>query len=103
MTADDKKQLLQAPARPAANENTPQVTRVAVKHLFFTEYADLPSGSNQVSNIKCYADPPQATRFFTCDWIPAWQMFEITFHPGGEAGNVVELMPACHIKRWRKA
>lgn len=78
------------------------LTRIAVKHLHFAENLDLPGGTNQVSNVKCYAETEHSAKYYTAEFIPAWQQFEITLHRFGAPPEVC-MMPAAHVRRWERA
>ena len=76
------------------------LTRVQARQLWFTENIDLP-GAQQVSNIKCWREGEQS-RYFLADWIPAWQSFEVSYYESS-ALNKVQIVPACHVRRWERA
>lgn len=94
-TVSDQKQ-------PAPKAKPDALTRIPVKHLYFAENIDLPGGNGQVSNKETFQNPPAVTRYFSCDFIPAWQQFELTYHAGGNTEPEVQLIPACHVRRWRR-
>lgn len=93
-TQSDKK-----PTAPAAPKDT--LTRVPVKHLYFADNLDF-QGQSQVSNLKCGRHPEGAGAWYTCDFIPAWQQFEITQHRVN-VEPAVRLMPTLHVRTWEKA
>ena len=90
----------------ALYEKDSKLTRVPVGHLYFAETIDH-SGAweHHMSNAKCVrveALPVNATRFYVCDFIPAWQCFEFSAVNGPGAIPVTELIPAAHVRRWKR-
>lgn len=97
--SDDKKSDDKKPSAPAPKDS---LTRVPVKHLHFADNLDLPGGTNQVSNVKCYAETEHSAKYYTAEFIPAWQQFEITLHRFGAPPEVC-MMPVAHVRRWERA
>lgn len=84
-----------------------KLTRIPVKHLYFAENIDFNGGGDsQVSNRACVRinpeDPATMRRSWICDFIPAWQTFEITFVPAPESVPITELIPVVHVRRWKR-
>lgn len=97
MTDTDKR-----PAPPARDD---KLTRIPVRHVYFDDsmtFPDIGSGYSTLSNLKCYAEPVNATRYVLCEWIPAWQMFEFTFHMGGREEPRVRFVSAAHVRSWQR-
>lgn len=95
-------QAAPVPPKPAPKA-VDNLARIAVHHLYFAENVDLPGGTNQVSNVPCRAVPPTNPRFFECDFLPGWQMFELRFTPGAKVEPITQLIPAMHVRRWERA
>lgn len=89
--------------RPAPRADD-RLTRVPVHHVYFHDsmtFPDIGSGYSTLSNLKCYPEPANNKNHATCEWIPAWQTFEFTFHSSGEnAVPKVRGVPACHVHSW---
>lgn len=79
-----------------------RLTRIRCAHLYFAENIDLAYGSSssQISNLKC-GKGEDGRPYYECDFIPAWQSFEIYFVRGEQIDS--QMIPACHIRRWVKA
>lgn len=105
MTATNEKTAPQTttakPEAAPANDNRPALTRVPVRILFFysNEHQDLPGGHGQVSNVKCWREPAHTPRWFTCDFLPAWQTFELHYHLEGKESEIVNI-PVGAVKKW---
>lgn len=93
-----------------------QLTRIPVRTLFFVENMDIPGGSNQLSNLKGYPFPENNQRYHTIDFLPAWQVFEITAMLGDKVQTVqsddprdkanpvpmVRIMPVAQVRTWER-
>lgn len=84
-----------------------KLTRIPVKHLYFAENIDFNGGGDsQVSNRACIridpANPQTMNRTWVCDFIPAWQVFEVTYIPGPESMPITEMLPAVHVRRFKR-
>lgn len=102
------------PADKPPEKPADKLTRIAVRHLYFNENFDLPGGSNQVSNLGVQTglrttpwkpDPEKAAdsepRHYLCSFIPAWQLFELTYRPGGNADvGPPWYIPTARILKW---
>jgi hypothetical protein len=84
-----------------------KLTRIPVRLVYFLEqesFAGVSSSSNygSVSKLEC-GQPKEEhlQRFVLCSFLPAWQMFEISFHD--KAAVTVRLMPAAHVRSWERA
>lgn len=94
-TASDKK-----PTPPKDNN----LTRIPVRWLRFVENFDIPA-QPQVSNLKGYAFPEGNPKWWSIQFIPAWQQFEITLMSGDKSVESVdpEYVPASRIYKWWRA
>lgn len=84
-----------------------KLTRVPVKHLYFAENIDFQGGGeSQVSNRACIRisadDPMTQRRTWVSDFIPAWQVFELSFVAAPDSTPITELIPAVHVRRWKR-
>lgn len=92
--------------RAAMREIDPKLTRVPVAHLYFShgEYLDVPdTGQAQLSNLRCVPFPPEQSRYFLCDYIPAWQQFEVSFYAGPSEPPKTCLVPMARVSTWKRA
>jgi len=90
--------------RPAPRHDE-KLTRIPVRHVYFDDsmtFPDIGSGYSTLSNLKCYPESANATRYVLCDWIPSWQMFEFTFHMGGKDEPRIRFVSATHVKSWQR-
>lgn len=90
--------------RPAPPRDD-RLTRVPVRHVYFHDSMTFPgiaSAYSTISNLACYPNPPNATTYVLCDWIPAWQSFEFTFHTGGRDEPRSRFVPAAHVHSWQR-
>lgn len=83
-----------------------KLTRIPVAHLYFAENIDH-SGSweHQFSNAACFRpckNPETRPRYYVADFIPAWQMFEVSAVSGPDATPATELLPVAHVRRWKR-
>lgn len=81
-----------------------KLTRVPVAHLYFAtdNYLDVNEcGVSQLSNAECRR-PGGTGRYWVSDFVPAWQMFEVTLVVGPDSVPVTSLLPAAHIRRWKR-
>ncbi len=82
-----------------------KLTRVPVRHVYFDDsmtFPDIGSGYSTLSNLKCYRESDNASRYVLCEWIPAWQTFEFTFFMGGKEEPRVRYVTAAHVKSWQR-
>jgi hypothetical protein len=92
--------------RAAMREIDPKLTRIPVAHLYFShgEYLDVPeTGMSQLSNIRCYPQPTEQPRYFLCDYIPAWQTFELSFYAGPGEQPKTTMVPVSRVSTWKRA
>lgn len=71
------------PKRSAPEKPTDKLTRVPVHHVWFHDsftFVGLDSRYSTISNLACHRANENENRYVTCDWIPAWQTFEFSFH-----------------------
>lgn len=98
-------QLVERRREAMRQSGDPKLTRVAVKHLFFShgEYLDVPdTGMSQQSNIHCLPSPPEQSRYFLCDYLPAWGVFELAFYGGPAEAPKVLMVPAARVSSWKR-
>ncbi len=74
------------------------MSRIAVRHLYFLDNTDI-QGASQISNLRCYPDPPQQPNWWSCVFFPDLQQFEITWHRTGVPDSV-RMMPVNNIRTW---
>lgn len=91
-TANDK--------RAAAALPSGALTRIPVTQIFWAENIDLPGGHGQVSNTKCEPPKHDSDRYFTCDFIPAWQVLELAYIAGKDSQPIVSRIPIAHVRRF---
>lgn len=69
--------------KPVLAPNGDRLTRIPVRHVWFHDsftFVGLDSRYSTISNLQCFRANENDNRYVTCDWIPAWQLFEFTFH-----------------------
>lgn len=81
------------------------LTRVPVHHVWFYDnfsFVGMDSRYSSISNQSCVR-PGSENRYVTCDWIPAWQVFEFSFHSlnGGKDEVRVRRVQAARIASWQ--
>ncbi len=82
-----------------------KLTRIPVKHIYFAETIDHSGGwESQISNAACFRPGQAGTlqRYFVADFIPAWQQFEVSVVRGQDSEPITELLPAAHVRRWKR-
>ncbi len=83
-----------------SDDKKPQLTRIPVRHLYFVDSLDI-QGASQISNLRCYPEPAQQPNYWTADYLPAWNAFEIIWHRR-DVPDDVRVMPVAHVRTWTK-
>lgn len=77
-----------------------KLSRVPVAMVVFSPDPYDGPGS-QVSTLT-FGRVSQQPRWYSCHWLPSWQMFEIVFHTQ-DADDVEDLVHVSRVKKWRRA
>lgn len=87
-----------------ADLHADKLTRVPVAHLYFNEPIDFAGvGESQISNRGCVRLSGDFRRAWVCDFIPMWQVFELSYCPSPDAPVITEWIPAAHVRRFKRA
>ena len=82
-----------------------KLTRVPVAHLYFKvddqfDFSEI--SVSQKSNLECKRFDLEKGRYFVCDFIPAWQVFELTWVAGVDSPPTTTMLPTTHVRRWKR-
>jgi len=85
-----------------------KLTRIGVRHIWFHDNftfagAGMDSQYSSISNTPCY-QVNNGSRYVTCEFIPAWQTFEFSFHAmnAGKDEVRVRYVAAARIASWQR-
>lgn len=84
-----------------------KLTRVRVRHVWFHDtmtFAGMDSRYSTISNVPTIRPNDNENRYVTCDWIPAWQSFEFSFHAlnAGKDEVRVRYVQAARVASWQR-